>query len=59
MRVRPTLQPRHGAARMSPEIDTVIHVMFSKKQKKQKQTKKNKSVFMRGNLDCNKIVRLD
>ena len=29
MRVRPTLQPGHGAARMRPESGTVINVMFS------------------------------
>ena len=29
MRVRPTLQPGHEAARMRPEIGTVINVMFS------------------------------
>ena len=49
MRVRPTLQPGHGAAQMHPEIGTVINVMFSKKKK---------SVFMCGNLHCNKIVCL-
>ena len=47
--VRPTLQPGHGAARMHPENGTVINVMFSKKKK---------SVFMCGNLHCNKIVCL-
>ena len=52
-----------------------MHVMFSKRKKKQNKQKKktektkiktrtnkyqnNKSVFMRGNLDSNKIVRLD
>ena len=29
MRVLPTLQPGHEAARMRPEIGTVINVMFS------------------------------
>ena len=43
MRVRPTLQSGYGAARMRPEIGTVINIIFSKK-----------SVFMCGNLDCNK-----
>ena len=31
MRVRPTLQPGYGAARMRPEIGTVINLVFSKK----------------------------
>ena len=29
MRVRPTLQPGHGTARIRPEIGTVINAMFS------------------------------
>ena len=43
MRVRPTPQSGYGAVRMRPEIGTVINIIFSKK-----------SVFMCGNLDCNK-----
>ena len=41
MRVRPTLQPGHGAARMRTEISTVINVMFSTRTAK-------KSVLMCG-----------
>ena len=29
MRVRPTLEPGHGAAQMRTEISTVINVLFS------------------------------
>ena len=43
MHVRPTLQSGYGAAPMRPEVGTVINRIFSKK-----------SVFMCGNLHCNK-----